>query len=519
MSRSVDVLLIEDREEDAYLIARCLSKSGYALNMARVDTEEAMRSALGSRDWDIILSDYSLPCFDCRRALAVLRESGLDIPFIALSGTVNEETILDLVRAGARDYVMKDNLARLPSAVDRELREAEGRRERRKLEAQLAHAMKMEAIGRLAGGVAHDFNNLLTVITGFAELALLEDNPARPALEQIVQAAERAAGLTRQLLAFSRQQPMTPKTFDLNVLVRDMEKMLGRLIGEDIQVGARLSAAPLLVKADPGQIEQVILNLAVNSRDAMPAGGRLVISTARRRLEGPQARAHGISDADYCAVSVSDNGTGIAPDVLPHIFEPFYTTKPEGKGTGLGLSTVYGIVRQSGGAIQPYSEKDMGTTMTVFLPAVDEAAESVREAERIAQLRGTETVLIAEDDGDVLNLVSESLGAHGFQVLIASGGEAALEQIRRASRPIHVLITDVVMPGISGRTLAVKAAEVIPDLKVLFMSGYTEEVIQHHGISRANVAFLQKPFAPGDLVRKVRELLDGQREAAEVELD
>jgi two-component system cell cycle sensor histidine kinase/response regulator CckA len=511
MKRVLDVLLVEDREDDAILISRCLSKAGYEPNMLRVDTEQGMRDALGARKWDIVLSDYALPQFDCRHALRVLVEAGLDIPFIALSGTVNEEAILEMVRSGARDYVMKDNLARLPSAIDRELREAEGRKDRRRLEGQLNQAMKMEAIGRLAGGVAHDFNNLLTVITGFAELALLEDNPARAGIEQILQAAERAAGLTRQLLAFSRQQAMEPRTFDLNDLVRDMEKMLRRLIGEDIQVGVRLADAPMMVRADPGQIEQVVLNLAINSRDAMPLGGRLIISTASRRLEGSHAKAYGVPDGQYCAISISDNGVGIPPDVLPHIFEPFYTTKPADKGTGLGLSTVYGIVQQSGGAIQPYSEKDLGTTMTVFLPAASAAEENVPETGELGRMSGTETVLVAEDDPNVLNLISESLAAHGFEVVVAGNGDAALEKIQKRERPIQILITDVVMPGISGRSLALRAAESIPDLKVLFMSGYTEEVIQHHGISSSNVSFIQKPFAPGDLMRKVRHLLDGQR--------
>ena len=511
MKRLLDVLLIEDREDDAILISRCLSRAGYEPNMLRVDTEQGMRDALAARKWDVVLSDYSLPQFDCPHALRVLIETGLDIPFIALSGTVNEEAILNLVRSGARDYVMKDNLARLPSAIDRELREAEGRRERRRLEAQLSQAMKMEAIGRLAGGVAHDFNNLLTVITGFAELALLEDNPARAGIEQILHAAERAAGLTRQLLAFSRQQAMEPRIFDLNDLVRDMEKMLRRLIGEDIQVGVRLADAPMMVRADPGQIEQVVLNLAINSRDAMPLGGRLIISTASRRLEGSHAKAYGVPDGQYCAISISDNGVGIPPEVLPHIFEPFYTTKPADKGTGLGLSTVYGIVQQSGGAIQPYSEKDLGTTMTVFLPAAGAAEENAPESRELGRMSGTETVLVAEDDPNVLNLISESLAAHGFEVVVAQNGDAALEKIQNREHPIQILITDVVMPGISGRSLALRAAESIPDLKVLFMSGYTEEVIQHHGISSSNVAFIQKPFAPGDLVRKVRQLLDGER--------
>ena len=250
MGQPLQVLLVEDREDDAILIARSLSRAGYEPCVKRIETESAMREALASGTWDIILSDYILPRFSCESALRVLRESGLEIPFIALSGTVNEETILTLIRAGAGDYVMKDNLARLPSSVQREIREVEGRRQRKRLEAQLQQAMKMEAIGRLAGGVAHDFNNLLTVITGFAQLALLDDNPARVGLEQIMLAAERASGLTRQLLAFSRQQALEPRIFDINRLVREMEKMLRRLIGEDIEVTTRISNEALTVKAN-----------------------------------------------------------------------------------------------------------------------------------------------------------------------------------------------------------------------------------------------------------------------------
>jgi signal transduction histidine kinase len=296
MGQPLQVLLVEDREDDGAPIARLLSRAGYEPHIHRVDTEEAMRERLAARGWDIILADCALPRFSCHAALDVLRVSGLDIPFIALSDTANEETILDLLRAGARDYVVKDNLFRLPSAIQRELLETEGRRRRKRLEAELQQAMKMEAIGRLASGVAHDFNNLLTVITGFAQLALLDENPARVGLEQILQAAERASGLTRQLLAFSRQQALEPRILDLNQLVREMEKMLRRVIGEDVQVVTRIAEEPLAVKVDPGQIEQVILNLAVNSRDAMPRGGKLILSTSARRLEGAAARMHGLAD-------------------------------------------------------------------------------------------------------------------------------------------------------------------------------------------------------------------------------
>jgi signal transduction histidine kinase len=512
MQLPLKVLLIEDREDDALLIARTLTRGGYDAYIHRVDTEAALREALASQSWDVILSDYRLPRFSCQAALRALQESGADIPFIALSGTGNEETILDLVRAGACDYVMKDNLARLPSAIEREMREAEGRRQRKRLEAQLQQAMKMEAIGRLAGGVAHDFNNLLTVITGFAQLALLDENPAREGLEQILFAAERASGLTRQLLAFSRQQALEPRVFDLNRLVRDMEKMLRRLIGENVRVSTSMAGEPLFVRADPSQLEQVLLNLAINSRDAIGHGGKLILGTSRRRLEGAAATLHGLHPGDYCAIAVTDNGCGIAPDVLPHIFEPFFTTRPEGQGTGLGLSTVYGIVQQSGGAIYAQSDGRTGTTMTVLLPLSALAADAALAARPEALAVSTETVLVAEDDASVRKLVAESLAASGFRVLQAANGEEALE-ILHALGPagVELLVTDVVMPGISGPILAARAAELLPRLRVLFMSGYTEDVIRHHGLSQGHAAFLQKPFAPGELVRRARELLDADK--------
>jgi signal transduction histidine kinase len=512
MPRPLNLLLVEDNEDDAALISRCLSRAGFDPKVRRIQSEPELKKALAEQPWDVILSDYTLPEITCARALAILAESKLDIPFICISGTVSEDAILSIVRAGARDYVMKDNLARLPSAVEREIAEAEARRQHRRVEAHLQQAMKMEAIGRLAGGVAHDFNNLLTVITGFAQLALLEDNPARAGLEQILLAADRAAGLTRQLLAFSRQQTLQTKVFDLNTLIGGMEKMLGRLIGEDVRVTTRFDPETLSVEADPGQIEQVILNLAVNSRDAMPQGGRLTISTSRRDLHGTAAELAGLAAGSYCVVSVSDTGSGITSDALPHIFEPFYTTKGEGKGTGLGLSTSYGIARQTGGALTAYSEPGSGTTMTLFLPASAASPESAPLPMDNVRMTGSETVLITEDDPNVLRLIAESLASCGFLVLATQNATRGLDMLRDPQTPaVAVLVTDIVMPGLPGPLYWEKAQQIRPGLKVLFMSGYTEDVIQHHGFAEGTADFIQKPFSPGDLVRKIRRLLDGDR--------
>jgi signal transduction histidine kinase len=531
MRQALAVLLVVDGDDDAELIRRCLIRGGYDPVITRVETESEMRAALEAGAFDVILGDVVLgdvvlsgnnpPRFDCLGAVKELRATGLDIPFIAIFGTsetTSEEGVLTLLRAGAGDYVTKDNLERLPASIDREIRESEGRRHRKRLENQLRQAMKMEAIGRLAGGVAHDFTNLLTVISGFAELALIEENPARAALEEILLAAERASALTRQLLTFSRQQELELSVFDINQLVRNMDKMLRRLIGEDIEVATRIAEEPLTVKADPGQIEQVVLNLAINSRDAMPTGGSLTLSTFTRRLDGPAATMHGLAPGQYCAVSVSDDGSGIHADALPHIFEPFFTTKSVGTGTGLGLATAYGIVHQSGGAIQVQSEEGAGTTMTVLLPAIGCEAEALPPAADDSTARGTEKLLVAEDDDTVLRLVSRSLTASGFRVIEANSGEKALELLHaQGPAGVDALITDVVMPGMSGPVLVARAAELLPKLKILFMSGYTEEVIRHHGISRENVAFLQKPFAPSELVRKVRHLLDTEKSKPKAE--
>jgi two-component system cell cycle sensor histidine kinase/response regulator CckA len=521
MARPIHILLVEDREDDAILITRALSRANLEPLITRVETEEQMRGALSSARWDVILSDYMLPKFSCHRALEILQESGADIPFISISGTVSEETILTALRAGARDYVMKDNLARLPSAIEREMREAENRKQRRRLEAQLQQAGKMEAIGRLAGGVAHDFNNLLTVISGFAQLALLDENPAQAGLEQILLAAERATQLTRQLLAFSRQQTLAPKVFDLNRLVTDMEPMLQRLLGENIQMTFRSSPEPVDVKADPGQMEQVLLNLVINASDAMPGGGKLVVSTSRRTLEGKAAEMQGLSDGEYCVLSVSDTGEGIPPEAFPHIFEPFFTTKPEGKGTGLGLATVYGVLQQSGGAIHAYSEKGFGTSMICFIPRSGAGVQPEKSVNEAPLASGTETVLVAEDDATVLRIVADSLEARGFKVLMATSAEEALQILRQrhssnqGTGGVDLMISDVVMPGMAGPVLADKAAEFMPNLRVLFMSGYTEDAVRHDGLVPGERAFIQKPFAPGDLVRKVRTLLDAGKTPAQ----
>jgi len=394
--------------------------------------------------------------------------------------------------------------------------------ERVALEERLRQSQKMEAVGRLAGGVAHDFNNLLTVIMGYSQL-LTDGLPAASQLldatAQIRSAANRAAGITRQLLAFSRKQVLSPRVIDLNDIMLNLDTMLRRLIGEDIEVltvpGRGLGA----VKADPGQIEQVIMNLALNARDAMPNGGKLTLETENTELDDTYAREHEpLQPGRYVMLAVSDTGTGMSPETQAHIFEPFFTTKMVGKGTGLGLSMVYGIVKQSGGYIWVYSELNQGTTFKIYLPRVDQPAEAVGVEKRPAGVqRGTETILLVEDDTQLRQLTSSVLTHCGYRVLPASGAEEGLALCRENHREIHLLVTDVIMPGMNGRQLAEHVKQISPRTRVLYVSGYTSNAIVHYGVLDAGLWFLPKPFSLSALVAKVREVLDASPDAPQGE--
>jgi two-component system cell cycle sensor histidine kinase/response regulator CckA len=514
MDRRLKLLIVEDSEDDCLLVVYTLRQAGLRCDHTRIQASKPFRDALRSTDWDLIISDYSLPDFSAPEALAILNEAKLDIPFIVISGTVGEETVIKLMKSGARDCVMKDHLARLPGAVERELKEVEAHRQFRRVEEQFRQAQKMEAIGRLASGVAHDFNNLLTIITGFAQLALLEPNPAQSGLEQILRAAERAASLTRQLLVFSRQQSLEIKVFDLNLLIRDLEKMIRRVIGEDVEIRTVFHEAEAVVKVDPNQIEQVILNLVVNSRDAMPRGGILTIETEYCDLDVQSAGIFGCQPGLYLQMSVSDTGMGIDKPTLAKIFEPFFTTKAEGRGTGLGLSTVYGIVSQSGGAIRTYSEPGHGTTMRILLPAAKEKAPASTAVVESGGNRGSETVLIVEDDDTVLALCATVLQAHGYNVLEAESASVAIDISRGYRDHIDLLLSDVVMPGSNGPSLALEIRDARSDIRTLFMSGYTEETMNQHGVQNPSAGFIQKPFSASALAKKVRQVLDAGKNAA-----
>lgn len=382
----------------------------------------------------------------------------------------------------------------------------------RELEEQFRQAQKLETIGRLAGGIAHDFNNMLSAIIGYSEMilrSLREGDPLRRDIEQIRKAAERSAELTRQLLAFSRRQVFELKVVNLNSIIKNMEDMLRRLIGEDIALQTILPEGLWNVKVDPGQIEQVIMNLVVNARDAMPNGGTLTIDTTNVVLDEEYASRHvGVQPGEYVMLAVSDTGCGMTEEVKSHLFEPFFTTKEKGKGTGLGLSTVYGIVKQSGGNIWVYSEPGRGTTFKIYLPRSLEKPDVVKTRKAFDKLdTGTETILVVEDEPMLRGLARRILELAGYRVLEASNAQEALAVFEKNAQAVDLVITDVVMPGMSGKELAKRLEQMAPGLKVLFTSGYTENAIVNHGVLEPGVDFIQKPFTPSALARKVREVL------------
>ena len=383
---------------------------------------------------------------------------------------------------------------------------------RKTLEEQLMHAQKMEAVGRLAGGVAHDFNNMLTVIAGYNRMILDELStldPLRGYAEEILKAADRAAALTNQLLAFSRRQMMRPRVIDLNAVIGQTENMLRRLIGEDIQLVMSLGADTGNIKADPNHIEQAIVNLAVNARDAMPLGGRISIETSNAQIDETYAKTHmGVKPGEFVMIAVSDTGHGMDSATRQNIFEPFFTTKQRGKGTGLGLATVYGMVKQSGGDIWVYSEPGQGTTFKLYFPRVAEpVSPGLTEDPEHPRPDGNETVMLVEDETQVRDLEARMLRQLGYTVLAAASGAEAMDISRAHPGKISLLVTDVVMPNMSGKQVADALLSSRPGLKVLYLSGYTEDIVVHHGVLDSGVDFLTKPFSREALARKIREIL------------
>jgi two-component system cell cycle sensor histidine kinase/response regulator CckA len=519
---SVSVLHLEDEPRDARLIQGQLEAEGLECAIVRVDHEAEFRAAVARGGFDIILADHSLPDFDGIDALLIAKQVCPHVPFICVSGSLGEELAIESLKSGATDYVLKHRLSRLAPAVRRALQESGERAKRRQaesevvaLEDQLRHSQKLEAVGQLAGGIAHDFNNLLTVINGYCERLLAtagDADPMRDDLELIHKAGQRAAGLTRQLLAFSRRQVLQPKVIELNGIVIDIERILQRVIGEQVTVVTCLDPALGATQADPGQIEQVIMNLAINARDAMPDGGVLTIETANVTIDALATPRVQLRPGRYVTLAVRDTGTGMDAATASRIFEPFFTTKEAGKGTGLGLSTVYGILMQSGGDVSVETTVGQGTTMRVYLPAIEGVtAKPPAPAAGGPLPSGSETLLLVEDEAFVRELVREFLQSSGYTVIEASSAEEALEIVGNPETPpIDLLVTDVVLPGLNGARLAEQLKAKMPRLEALYISGYPGDSMFRGELFDPGPAFLAKPFTRHVLMRKVREILNAR---------
>jgi len=514
------LLHLEDNPVDAELITATLMEGNIPCQSQLVDTRQAFVAALKEGRMDLILADYSIPGFDGMTALILARQHCPDVPFLFVSATIGEELAIDAMHQGATDYVLKQRLGRLVPSVQRALRELDDRAERkraeealRQSEKQFRQSQKMEAVGRLAGGIAHDFNNLLTIIMGYSQVLLTElgpQHPLRGKIEETLKAGERAATLIRQLLTFSRKQSLDPKILSLNTAVTTLESLLRRLIGEDIQLVSKLDPTNGRLRADQAQLEQVLVNLVVNARDAMPKGGTLTIETAQVELtRSPVYHLTPLPPGPYVRLAVSDTGCGMDRMTQSHIFEPFFTTKGEGKGSGLGLSTVFGIVTQSGGAIDVTSRVGHGTRFDLYFPSVESDILTTAPTQPLGQpQRGTETILLVEDEPSVRTLVRDELRKLGYRVVEAKNGVEACLLATQQAASLQLLLTDVVMPGMGGRELAQHLSVIKPDLRTLFISGYMDDVCIMAGQEEGTSSFLQKPFTPEVLGRAVRNLLD-----------
>jgi two-component system, cell cycle sensor histidine kinase and response regulator CckA len=516
MDPPIRLLLVEDDEEDYLLTGKLLRDGGPSKFQVKwVQDYDAALEELRN-PYSICLVDYHL---GAQSGVALIQQAicdGFSGPMILLTGQGDHGLDVEAMRAGAADYLVKGQTT--PQLMERVIRHSIDRKGAeaalRSSEEQLRQAQKMEAIGRLAGGVAHDFNNLLSVILGYSEMltdGLAPGDPLRSDLEAIHEAGLRAAQLTRHLLAYSRQQVLKPKALNLNDIVGGMEKMLRRLIGEDVELSIRPARDLPTIMADPGQLEQVLMNLALNARDAMPQGGKLTIETAavapnaELTSRGLDGKAEG-----YAMLAVSDTGVGMNEATQGRIFEPFFSTKPSGEGTGLGLATVFGIVKQSGGTILVQSEPSKGTTFRAYFP-VDDCPVPARRSSFPPEkggLRGSETILLVEDELLVRVLACTILRRRGYNVLEAESASDALRQSEHYPAPIHLLLTDVVMPRMNGRQLAERMLTSRPGIKVLYMSGYTDDAVMRNGIFDSTLRFLQKPITPDALALKVRDVLD-----------
>ncbi|KAF0243832.1 MAG: hypothetical protein FD180_3048 [Planctomycetota bacterium] len=509
--RPFRILVLEDEEDDFDLLVRQLHREGISFQTRRAQTENDFMRELGEFTPDIVISDYAMPAFNGLAALRIHLKSHSEIPFLFVSGTIGEETAVQALKEGATDYLLKGHLMRLGQAVRRAVEESRARVDKKRLELELYHSQKMEAIGRLAGGVAHDFNNLLTAIMGYAELlsnGVKAGDPTFEGLDEIRKAGRRAAELTRQLLAFGRKQVLSPRKTDVNEILAGLLKLVARLIGEDILLKTQLGSGLKDVFVDPGQLEQIIMNLVVNSRDAMPRGGTIILSS---RMSEPDTRVlgscEGARPGRHVVVEVIDTGTGMTPETMSRMFEPFFTTKEVGKGTGLGLATVYGIVRQSGGFIDVESTPGHGSVFRVFFPpAVGATVHAPPPPAPVALPPGTGNILLVEDEEVVRKIAVQVLRAKGYNVIEAASGVSAVS-LAREQTTLDLLLTDLVMPKMGGRELATLIREDRPDIRVVYMSGYSADSVMEGAAPEAGAAFLNKPFTPQELLRMVQEQL------------
>jgi signal transduction histidine kinase len=507
--------MIEDSEDDAALLLRELRRGNYDVAFERVDLPDTLISALDTKDWDLVVSDFSMPHFSGTDALRILRAKRSDVPFIFVSGTMGEETAVAALQNGAQDYLMKTNLKRLVPAVQRALQEAEERRKRKQMEQQVQQLQKFEAIGKLAGGIAHDFNNVIGAILGWAEMGCEEAQPGtslHDRFQKIRDQSHWAARLTAQLLAFARRQVLQPRKVDLNALAVEGVGLLRRVIGEQIEV--RVLTAPDLrvTLADPAQIEQVLMNLCLNARDAMPEGGHLIIETQNVEIDEEYCRFHPFAKAgSFVLLAVSDTGVGMDAATTGRVFEPFFTTKELGKGTGLGLATVYGVVKQHGGFIHLYSELGKGTTFRIYLPAGSGAPELRESRSDEGTPKGTETILLAEDNEGLRDAAQEMLQRLGYRTILASNGTDAIELFKTNLGQIDLAILDIVMPGLSGPAVYSQITAIQPDLRVVFATGYTPETASLNSTLEKGVPILQKPYSMKNLGQIVRSTLDRAR--------
>ena len=514
MTTSFSILHLEDNPNDAELIQATLLAADIVCQTVRVEGRAEFIDAVERGGFDLILADYNLPSFDGVSALSIAKQKCPEVPFIFVTGSLGEERAIETLKNGATDYVLKHHPARLVPAVHRAIDEVVAKTQRKRLEDQLRHAQKMESIGTLAGGVAHDFNNLLTAIIGNAQLAIAHVQPQDALHERLIEienSARRAAELTRQLLIFSRRERLEPKPINLNDTIRQFTKMLCRIIGEDIELRFQPSAELSTVFADPGQMEQVLMNLVCNARDAMPGGGELTIETNNIVVDEVHVRAHPCANrGTHVQISVTDTGAGMDADTQQHIFEPFFTTKEVGKGTGLGLALVYGIINQHEGVIEVSSEVGRGTTFKICLPAQAEVVkDAVQESQPILR-GGAETILVAEDEESLQRLLKGMLTGLGYKVILTRDGEKAVEAYSSNHNQIDLVILDMVMPRMGGREAYEHIRTLRNDVPVIFMTGYSAEIAQTRSVIETGAVFIQKPYGIAALSHKVREALDAR---------